>query len=168
MIAFCKKNIGRLFLSTFTNFSFLFLSIEFFAFFISDDRHWQWVLHRREFGDGHRGHVARIFETKETPIYHLYLYPPFPSGNSDGHQRGSFCLPGTFYFVSDSSEARGWTADPMFVLIYNGRIFGDYIAKPNSLDDIPKPQNEQILVLASWRLFFLKNCLHIVSRFLGK
>jgi len=37
----------------------------------------------------------------------------------------------------------------MFVLIYNGGIFGDYIAKPNSLDDIPKPQNEQILVLAS-------------------
>ena len=63
---------------------------------------------------------------------------------------------------------RGWTAAPMFVLIYYGRIFGDLLAKPNSLDDIPKPQNEKILVLASRWLFLWKNCVHIVTRFLGK
>ena len=52
-------------------------------------------------------------------------------------------------------QPRGQTAAPMFVLIYNGRIFGDKLAKPNTLDDIAKPHYKQILVLASLRLFFL-------------
>ena len=46
----------------------------------------------------------------------------------------------------------------MFVLIYNERIFGGELKKPNTLalDDIVKPQHKKILVLASLPYFFLK------------
>ena len=65
-------------------------------------------------------------------------------------------------------QSRGWTAAPMFVLICNGRIFRGKLAKPNSLDDINKSQNEQILALASWILYFCKIVYIEVTRFLGK
>ena len=66
-------------------------------------------------------------------------------------------------------QPQGWTTAPMFVLIYKGRIFGDELAKPNTLDDIAKPQHKQILVLASLWLFFCKSVNIVdVTRFFGK
>ena len=38
--------------------------------------------------------------------------------------------------ISLKTIPRGWTAAPMFVLIYNGRIFGDELAKLNTLNVI--------------------------------
>ena len=72
------------------------------------------------------------------------------------------------FLLSADSCSRWWTAAPMIVLIYNGRIFGDEIAKPNTLDDdIAKPQHKQILVLASLRLLFCKIVYIKVTRFFG-
>ena len=50
----------------------------------------------------------------------------------------------------------------MFVLFYNGMIFGDELAKPNTLDDIAKPQHKQILVLA--RAKTIQERLHSVQK----